>query len=377
MTDNKRTHNGGVAQETAVEGKAPEFVIRSGDPLCGGVPAERLTDSYVTPVERLFVRSHGNVPHLVAAEHRIRVTGLVRSPQAFTVPELRDRFAQREAVATLQCAGNRRQELDAIAPVTGEVMWGGEAVGNGRWGGATLADVLLSAGLAPEATHVWFRGADVDTHHGDPFPYEASISLERALSTDVLLAYELNGEPLAPLHGAPLRVVVPGAIGARSTKWLAAITVAAQPSPSYYQAHAYKLFGPEVTAQTVDWDAVDGIGDQQLGSFICNPPAGSRVVAGTLSVEGYATAGGNRLVMRVEVQVDGSGRWQPATLLDEPRRGAWVRWRTQLELEPGRHVVAARATDSDGHVQPVDMGTRWNFKGYMNDAIQQAEIEAV
>lgn len=346
-------------------------------PLCGGAPPERLTESYVTPSEHLFVRSHGDVPSLSVAGHRVRVMGLVQTPLSLSIRELRDRYTHHEAVATLQCAGNRREELDVIAPVTGEVMWGGDAIGTGRWGGVALADVLSAAGPKPGATDVWFRGADMDTDHGEPFPYEASIPLARALSSDVLLAWELNGEPLTQLHGAPLRVVVPGAIGARSTKWLAAITVAAQPSPSYYQARAYKLFGPEVTAETADWAATDAIQDQPLNSFVCNPPTGTSVPAGSLTIHGYASAGGDRLVAGVEVQVDADGEWKPATLLDTPRQGAWVRWSAAVRLKPGRHTVAVRATDSAGHAQPTDPRTRWNFEGYMNDAIQRAEIEAV
>ena len=233
------------------------------------------------------------------------------------------------------CAGNRRARSWTPSPRS-PARSSGAAMRSGTGAGAAsaLADVLLAAGLKPEATHVWFRGADLDTHHGDPFPYAASIPLERALSTDdVLLAYELNGEPLTPLHGGP--VARRGSRRDRRAEHQVAGrdhgggTAIAELLPGRTPT---RLFGLEVTAETVDWDATDGIHDQQLGSFIGNPPrAGSRCRPAFYD-GGYATAGGGSVGRRGrDPGGRGAGAGRPG---DAPRSrpgpGAWMRWRAEV-----------------------------------------------
>ena len=238
--------------------------------------------------------------------------------------------------------------------------------------------MLLAAGVAPTAGHAWFEGLDAVPRDGGSIPFGASISIERALQPDVLLALEMNGEPLSPLHGAPLRVIVPGYIGARSVKWLGSIRLSDRPSDNEFERRAYKLLParPSMGAHGApDWGALPPIEEMQLNSYICRPAGGATVRTGGVTVKGYATAGGSRHVTRVDVRVDDDA-WTAATLVDPPAPGAWVRWQAAVRIAPGAHAIQARAEDSDGHRQPEDMAARWNPKGYMNDAWHRVHVRA-
>jgi sulfite oxidase len=278
---------------------------------------------------------------------------------------LQREFAPSTVTATLQCAGNRRQELAAVRSIEGEIPWDAEAVGTAVWTGVPLAEVLRAAGVRPAARHVHFLG--LDTVAGDTQGFGGSIPIEKATNPETLLAYEMNGSPLLSLHGFPLRVVVPGYIGARSVKWLQSISVAAEPSPNYFQSHAYKLFPSDVRADTVDWGAGVTLTEPPVSAVICVPREGRRVRAGPLSTTGYAFAG-SRQIARVEVSIDGGVRWETARLVGDARPWTWRFWEASLRLRPGRQQIIVRAEDSAGASQPADPTEVWNFKGYVNNA---------
>jgi sulfite oxidase len=262
----------------------------------------------------------------------------------------------------------------AVADIPGELPWGAEAIGTAEWAGVPLRDVLARAGVAPRAAHVAFTGLDEVERQGGRFGFGGSIPIEKALSPEVILAYEMNGKPLPPLHGAPLRVVAPGYIGARSVKWLAELKVQAAPSENYFQAHAYKLFPPSVCAANVDWGGGLMLGELSLIGVICAPAPGARLAAGPALVHGYAFAGGGRSIERVDVSADGGATWQVAALLGERSRWAWRRWEAWVDLAPGAHRLVARACDSAANFQPEDPRQLWNFKGYMNNAWHRIQV---
>src|SRR5207247_2605204 len=160
------------------------------------------------------------------------------------------------------------------------------------WSGVRLRDVLRAAGVEAQTGHVAFTGLDEVEEEGELLEFGGSIPLDCAMRADVLLADEMNGEPLPQLHGYPLRVVVPGYIGARSVKWLRSVAVAAAPSENYFQAHAYKLFPPSVRAHTADWNAGVTLTGPPVSAVICAPRQGQRLRAGHLSTTGDAFAGG-------------------------------------------------------------------------------------
>jgi Oxidoreductase molybdopterin binding domain/Mo-co oxidoreductase dimerisation domain len=173
--------------------------------------------------------------------------------------------------------------------------------------------------LDPQAVsggHVELTGLDTSGRLGRRFNFGCSIRLEKALSAEVILAYEMNGRPLAPTHGFPLRALLPGYIGARSVKWLSRLTVQAQPSDNYFQARAYHLFAPYVTPETIDWSAGLMLADTPVTSAICIPQPGQRLTAGENVVRGYALAGGSRQVARVDLSADGGLTWRAAELED-------------------------------------------------------------
>ncbi len=345
--------------------KTSDFRVLDADPFNGGTPPERLAESYLTPNDVFFVRSHAAVPAVDLATYTLTVEGMVSTPLALSLADLSaagERFARRRMVAALQCAGNRRVELQTLAPIPGELIWDTEAIGNAEWGGVLLADVLRAAGVALDAElHVAFEGLDCVSAKDELFG--GSIPLRKALDGDTLLADTMNGVPLPPAHGCPLRVVVPGWVGARSVKWLARIIVQDAPSDNYYQKHAYKWFPSDITAETVDWARGMMLGELNLNTLIGSiTPA-----AGGIIVRGVALAG-ERTVEHVEVSADGGTSWTGADMLDPASRYGWRRWEARLMLPPGEVEIAARAWDTAAATQPERLEAVWNFKGYMNNA---------
>jgi sulfite oxidase len=358
------------------EGKDPSFQIRQAEPLNGGPPLAALRAEEITGNDLFFVRNHGNVPRVDPAAWRLTVDGLVEEPLALALDELRALPAVRLA-ATLECAGNRRTELMALRPIPGELPWREEAISNALWTGAALSGILARARPLPAARHVAFTGLDEVERHGERFGFGGSIPLAKAQAAETLLAYEMNGAPLPALHGAPVRALVPGYIGARSVKWLSRITLEEEPSSNYFQARAYRLFPPHVTAENVDWESGEMLSDLALNSVICSPAEGETVRPGVVRVKGYAIAGGDgagRRVERVEVSGDGGVSWVPAELHDDRGPWVWRLWRVSLGLVPGPYELMVRAWDSAGACQPEAVASVWNFKGYMNNAWHRVRV---
>jgi sulfite oxidase len=343
--------------------KHPGFRLWSEAPPNGEPALELLGEDRLTPTELFYVRCHGPIP-VLETSHRLVVDGLVERPLELGVDELRVRFPRAETTATLHCAGNRRIELAEVAPIDGETPWHQAAIGNARWAGVRLCDVLAAAGVGADARHVELVGADESGEFGDGAAFGGSVPLAAALEPRALLAFEMNGEPLPREHGFPLRAIVPGYIGARSVKWLERITVLAEPSRNPFHARSYKVFPPDVTAADADWERAAPLGESLLNSVICRVDA--------TGASGWACAGGDRVVERVEVGVDGA--WRAAELVGKQVPGAWRLWRTRLDLPPGDHELVVRAWDSSGATQPEHVAPLWNFKGYANNAWHRVRV---
>lgn len=356
------------------EHKHPGLLVRQEEPLNLGTPAHIARQSFITPQAHFFVRNHGTVPQVNPYTYRLSVTGLVQLPLTLSLAQLRAEFSASTLVAALQCAGNRRSELAALRPIPGEILWGAEAIGNAVWCGVPLREILLAAGIEEEARHIAFTGLDEVQKGGERFGFGGSIPLHKALQAEVLLAYEMNGEPLQPLHGFPLRVVVPGYIGARSVKWLANINVQEQPSSNYFQQKAYKLFPPDVQAEFADWEQGKMLGDLPLNSVISYPRDGEILPEGPFTIAGYAIAGEGREVELVELSVDNGATWINASLFAGSQPWTWCFWRASINLDPGVHQIIVRAWDSSGRTQPRDIARVWNWKGYLNHAWHRVRI---
>lgn len=348
-------------------GKHPELLVWEEEPFNAEPPLELLRREWVTPRELFFARNHAPVPQIDAGQYRLEVGGMVQHPLSLSLDEVRERFPRRQVTATLQCAGNRRQELIDLASIPGEVPWREGAVGNAEWTGAPLRELLRAAGIKGAAEHVAFQGLDEVRKPERTFGLGGSLPLSKAMQKEVLVAYEMNGEPLTPEHGFPLRMVVPGYIGARSVKWVGSITAQAEPSDNYYQVHSYKLFPPEVRPETADWSQGEMLGELGVNSVICRPRVGETLPAGRVLVQGYALAGGDCRLARVELSRDGGRIWEPAPLVGKNEPWAWCFWEASLEAVPGPCEILVRAWDSEGNGQPESLESAWNFKGYMNN----------
>ncbi|MGC0421944.1 sulfite oxidase [Embleya sp. AB8] len=347
----------------------PEWFTVRGTNAETNFPALRGT-GYHTPVDRFFVRNHTSTPRLAEADWRLRLwgSGLRGSVDYARAIEL-DLAALRRLpahthTAAIECAGNGRSFYASQQgrPVPG-TAWTLGGIGVARWRGARLADVLHRAGLRREAVDVLPRGLDDPYVSGgvDFGRVRRPLPVAKALD-DVLLAYEMNGEPLGPDHGAPVRLVVPSWVGIASIKWVGDIEVATQPLYSPWNTEFYRLFGP---------DYPDGgsppLTRQTLKSAF-ELPFGARLaprVTHRLPGRSWSGAGG---VRRVEVSTDGGANWRRARLRDEPRRDGWVRWSVDWRpAGPGSVELLARASDTAGRTQP-DRAI-FNTQGYLFDAV--------
>lgn len=356
-------------------GKSDELIVHGHSPFNAEPPLDRLRASFVTPQALLYVRCHGDVPKL-GADHRASVGGRVAAPFSFDIAELKTRFAPHRVAAVMQCAGNRRADLRAVRPVSGD-PWAGGAIGHAEWTGARLADVLRAAGADEGAElHVAFESADLaETEDGAAF-FGSSIPLAKALHPDVLVAYAMNGEDLAPEHGFPFRIVVPGYAGVRSPKWLSSVTVQDRPSDAHQQAKDYKLFPPDVRDGEADPARGVTIDDMPVNSAICVPAPGARLPVGAVGVRGWAAASG-RAVARVDVSGNGGRSWIQAEI--EAHGGSpwsWTFWCASLDLPPGEHELCVRAWDAAGQTQPALPDDVWNFKGYLSAAWHRVRVAA-
>ena len=345
----------------------PDLIVHSQQPLNAEPPLDRLRRSFLTDAADFYVRSHGDLPAIDPDTHTIDVAGLVGRPQSLSLTDLKRRFAPRRVVAVMQCAGNRRVDMQGVRPTTGD-PWAPGAIGNAEWTGVPLAAVLRAADadLRP-GLHVAFESADVAANEDAPdAPFGVSIPMSKALDEDVLLAWAMNGVPLAPEHGAPLRVVVPGFAGVRSAKWLTTIMVQAEPSRAFQQAHDYLLFPPDMRKDTKDESRGVVITTMPLNAAICEPQPGAALPAGETAIRGYAIAT-DRAITRVDVSPNGGRDWIQATIEDHgSNRWSWTLWHATLDLPAGDHDLAVRAWDDAGQTQPARPEDTWNFKGYLS-----------
>jgi sulfite oxidase len=350
------------------------MVVHEEEPFNAETGLGALAEGPLTATDAFYVRGHAAVPEIDLEAWRLHVCGLVERELDLSLVTLHEAFPEREVTATLQCAGNRRTGLLAIRDIPGEEPWGAGATGTARWTGVALADVLALAQPLHEATDVGFVGADLCLKAKPPQPFGGSIPFDKACRPEVLVAWGMNGEPLQPVHGAPLRVVVPGYIGARSIKWLERIEVRSTPWEGYFQQVAYRLLPPD---EKPGPGAGMPLGLIALNSDVLSPAWGETVAAGPVEVRGYAFAGGERHVARVDVSIDGGASWSQAELLEDLGPWAWRRWRMTVELAPGPREILVRAWDSSAATQPEYNATLWNPKGYVNNARPRVPVLAV
>lgn len=346
-----------------------EMILRNSRPLDLETPVAYF-DRYLTPNEVFFVRTHHDEPRLDPAKWRLRVEGLVDGPLELTLDALKA-FPRHEVTAVLQCSGNGRAFFEPGMP---GVQWEKGAVGNARWAGARLGDVLKKAGLRPDGRHVVLQGADQPVIAKTP-RFGRSVPIEKALHPDTLLAYEMNGEPLPYLHGYPVRVVPPGWVGDDWVKWLELIRVQAEPFDGFFMKTAYRYpTRPLKPGEAVDSKDMAPMDEMVVKSLIASPAKDAKLKAGAVKVQGVAWTGGDARIARVEVSTDGGASWREAEVFGEDRPYAWRQWRTSwTPPAAGTYTIMARATDSRGHTQPIGQSP-WNPSGYQWNTVDAIPV---
>ncbi|HEY3011294.1 MAG TPA: sulfite oxidase [Gemmatimonadales bacterium] len=350
-------------------------LVHDADGLNTGIWPVR-TDQFITPVDLFFTRSHAGVPRIDPATWRLEVCGLVDRPRRFSLEEL-GAFPRRDVAATLVCAGLRRDEFLSLGPLPGELPWGPEPASTGRWTGVPLNEIINAVGVNERARHVEFLGLDQVERNGDRFGFGGSIDLAKAVSGEVLLATELNGAPLPPQHGSPLRVIVPGWIGARSVKWLGRIRLSEEPSPNYFQSKSYRIQREVDPRDSRDVSAGIALSGVPLNAVILDPSQNQAVPAGVVPIRGWAMGSEGRAVIAVEVSASPGQDWIRARISRAGEAWTWTFWEAALELAPGPYTLAVRATDTTGEAQPATITETWNVKGYSNNAWHRVAIHVV
>ncbi len=335
---------------------------RNGEPALAD-----LVSNWITPVKHFYVRSHAPNPVIDPSQFRISVEGQVRKPLELSLQQL----AQRKRISTtvtMTCAGNRRTEFNEEQKVGG-VQWGAGAIGNANWSGVSLADVLQQAEVLENAKHVWFEGLDQIKRKDGIIPFGASIPIEKAMVNDgpgsVLLCDQMNGQPLTPDHGYPLRTVVPGYIGARSVKWIGKIIVSDRPSTNHYVATAYKIVRDKTA---LDWNEAGPIYRFPINAAVCTPQSGSHVAPGQLTIAGYVLPTGvsKSRVRQVSVSIDDGKKWHIAKIQNNQSDFCWSLWNISVNVDSTVKQILVRAQDTSGGFMPARVP--WNAKGYLQNS---------
>ena len=310
-----------------------------------------LLDSFITPVEQFFVRANGPISVDIDPETWcLSVTGHVDHDLTLSLADLTT-LPPTTYTAFLECSGNSRSSFPPDAPVEG-TNWGHGAIGNAAWSGTLLKHVLERAGIKPGAVDVIAQGGDFDT-------MQRGLPIDIAMSGDVLLAWKMNDRSLLPVHGGPVRLIVPGWGAIASTKWLTALTVVDHQFDGFWNADNYVLWNDDGTARA-------RVTTMPVKSLITSHTANAPLASGKTLITGFAWSG-NGGVQRVDISTDDGATWSAARITDQAGPFAWVRFEYDWSAPTGPAVLMARATDNQGNVQPVS--AIWNRKGYQMNAI--------
>lgn len=355
----------------------PNLLVLSQKPFNAETPLPILAKEFITPNDLFYVRSHLPTPDVEPSDYELEIQGAADEVLVIDLKRLKS-FPKYEITAAIQCGGNRRSEMNAVKPLKG-LGWKGGAIGNATWGGARLYDVLKAAGYDEnkhsKIRHLIFEGYDIGA---DGTPYGASIPVEKGLDPrgDVLLAYEMNGETLPRDHGYPIRVVVPGVVGARNVKWLNRIILSEKESDSHFQQGDYKGFNPSTNWDNVDFSKSPAIQNMPVTSSICEPEPNTNVKPGQkVKLRGYAWSGGGNKIVRLDLTADKGKSWISARLLEqadvpEPRHFGWTLWEADMKVpeDATEFEVWSKAVDSNYSVQPESFENIWNLRGLLSNA---------
>jgi len=356
-------------------GKVP-LIKRSYRPPNFETPIDYFRDP-ITPNNAFFVRYHlAGIPVVDAKAWRLKVSGdAAGRPLEYDLAQLKREFEMAEIVAVCQCSGNRRGLFE---PHVQGVEWGVGAMGNARWKGIRLRDVLNKAGVGKDAVEVAFNGADGPAMQGTP-DFVKSLPVDKALHEHTLIAFEMNGKPLPHWNGFPARLIVPGWTGTYWVKHLVHIKVSSTPEKNFWMSPAYRVprgLFPTPTFKSQLYAANEPITAMVVNSLVTSLKTGQQIARGKpIEVRGLAWDGGSGIA-KVEVSTDTGATWQAAKLGKDLGRYSFREFSLSAPTrEPGSRVVMARATSKSGETQ-VDQ-LKFNPAGYHNNVIQRIYVEVV
>lgn len=373
---------------------SPVLIVHQRKPINAEPPDNLLTDSWITPADLWFKRNHHPIPHVTEEDYRLEVTvpasytteGAALS-KSYTLAELKSKFRPHSIVASIQCGGNRRAEMNAVAghPATLGSAWGSAAIGTAEWTGVRLVDLMADAGADPALLQSTLDKRDLHVELRSLDELQASVPASTALdrSRDVMLAYSMNGQPLRPEHGYPLRAIVPGHVGVRNVKWLSHLLLGEEEAIGPWQRGlAYKGFGPNVhSTEGIDVEKLASLQEMPVTSMITYPAPGQHMTSGPQTIKGFAYSGGGHGIVRVDVSPDGGKTWKTAELTDgkdQPlrRAWAWTFWEVDVDLPADQQSaeLVCKAVDSSYNVQPDTVDGIWNLRGILNNAWHRKSI---
>ncbi|KAK6165305.1 hypothetical protein SNE40_022255 [Patella caerulea] len=363
----------------------PVLIPSSLKPYNAEPPSLLLTEQFLTPKDLFFVRNHLPVPVVDMKSYRLEIGIEGKNKLKLNIDELKKNFPKMYTASVVQCAGNRRSEMTKIKAVKG-LNWNNAAISNASWAGATLNDVMNKAGIDLDKCshkHIVFEGMDKGPE-GSPYGASLPIELARQLKNDILIAYEMNGTELPRDHGYPVRVIIPGVVGARQVKWLNNIYLSNEESTCHWQRKDYKGFNASVDWHNVDFEKSEAIQQLPVISSICDPAEGTELESGAeeVTVKGYAWSGGGRAILRVDISADGGKTWMTADLQPTNqslyKTWAWTLWEATVPLPAnhgGKAELTCKAVDVSYNCQPDNVEGIWNLRGVLSNAWHRVNVK--
>jgi sulfite oxidase len=344
-----------------------KLIIRSTRPPDFETPVA-LLDSFITPLEHFYVRSHLPIPTVDAASFALKIGGEVNSAIALSLDELK-KLPAVTVTTTLECAGNGR---GFFAPAVAGIQWEKGAVGTARFTGVRMSEVLKKAGVKTTGLNVEMHAADRPL--GTMPAFVRQVPMAKAMHADTILAWDMNGQPIPQVHGAPLRAIIPGWEGAYSVKWVNQLNVLAKDSDSFWVVSGYRYpnrrVAPGAAVDAKDMEPLKGLA---VKSLITTPANGTTVAGGKVAIGGFAWAGENEIT-RVDISTDNGVTWQAARLTGEKAPFAWRRFEYEFAAtKPQSYLILSRAADTKGNVQPAV--SQWNPSGYLWNQYDSIRIE--
>jgi sulfite oxidase len=348
---------------TGIGAKSPGLITLSPGPKDLEMPVEDFVDE-ITPVEHFFVRCHTMIPQVKLPEWKLEIAGLVGQPLSLTLGDL-EKFPRAEMVSVLECAGNGRSFFQ---PTVAGAQWRFGSVGNARWTGVRLKDVLEKSGVKPAATQLLLDGADVPLAKMPKF--QRTLEVAKAMHPDTLLVWEMNGKPLTADHGFPLRVIAPGWAGDSWVKWLTRIELIDHDFDGFWMKTAYRHPANHVAPGTaVDPKDMIPVTDLNVKSVIAHP--GDWAAPGLVAVQGVAWSNASPAT-KVEVSEDGGKTWSSANFTGKSTKYGFRKWTFAWKAAEGQYTLMSRATNEAGRSQPLE--PEWNPNGYLYNAAQPISV---